>query len=291
VLSGFVTFEGIDGAGKTTVSRLVAESFRAAGVPVFLTTEPTATWLGDAVRRAYDDDVGPIAESFLFLADRAAHVDEIRAHLEKGELVLCDRYADSTYAYQGARLEGVVSDPVRFLQRASEAWIVPPDLTLLLRVPAELGLKRIQTRPNLIRFEDLAFLKKVAANYDRLARSRRFVVLDGARDAKAVAADAVAAIEKRIRRRQAVTGTSTVSRSPRWSSTRNALPNTIWREISPTAPAMVGLACSENDLNTALKNIRGDFRSAIRLCGQTYLSRRRVIAPRMGCTHGVRRSF
>ena len=209
MLTGFVTFEGIDGAGKTTVSRLVAESFRAAGVPVFLTTEPTATWLGDAVRRAYDDDVGPIAESFLFLADRAAHVDEIQAHLEKRELVLSDRYADSTYAYQGARLEGVVRDPVRFLQRASEAWIVPPDLTLLLRVPAELGLKRIQTRPNLIRFEDLGFLKKVAANYDRLARSRRFVVLDGARDAKAVAADAVAAIEKRIRRRQAVTGTST----------------------------------------------------------------------------------
>jgi len=208
VLTGFVTFEGIDGAGKTTVSRLVAESFRAAGVPVFLTTEPTATWLGDAVRRAYDDDVGPIAESFLFLADRAAHVDEIRAHLEKRELVLSDRYADSTYAYQGARLEGVVRDPVRFLQRASEAWIVPPDLTLLLRVPAELGLKRIQTRPNLIRFEDLGFLKKVAANYDRLARSRRFVVLDGARDAKAVAADAVAAIEKRVRR-QGVAGTST----------------------------------------------------------------------------------
>ncbi len=208
MLTGFVTFEGIDGAGKTTVSRLVADSFRSAGARVFLTTEPTATWLGDAVRRAYDDDVGPIAESFLFLADRAAHVNEIRTHLENGELVLCDRYADSTYAYQGARLEGVVSDPVRFLQRATEAWIVPPDLTLLLRVPAELGLKRIQARPNLVRFEDLAFLRKVAANYDRLARSRRFVVLDGARDAKAVAADAVAAIEKRVKR-QAVAGTST----------------------------------------------------------------------------------
>ena len=208
MLTGFVTFEGIDGAGKTTVSRLVGDSFRSAGARVFLTTEPTATWLGDAVRRAYDDDVGPIAESFLFLADRAAHVNEIRTHLENGELVLCDRYADSTYAYQGARLEGVVSDPVRFLQRATEAWIVPPDLTLLLRVPAELGLKRIQARPNLVRFEDLAFLRKVAANYDRLARSRRFVVLDGARDAKAVAADAVAAIEKRVKR-QAVAGTST----------------------------------------------------------------------------------
>src|SRR6266545_7485707 len=109
MLTGFVTFEGIDGAGKTTVSRLVGDSFRSAGARVFLTTEPTATWLGDAVRRGYDDDVGPIAESFLFLADRAAHINEIRTHLENGELVLCDRYADSTYAYQGARLEGVVT--------------------------------------------------------------------------------------------------------------------------------------------------------------------------------------
>ena len=132
MLAGFVTFEGIDGAGKTTVSRLVMESLRAKGHAVFLTSEPTKTWLGDAVRRAYDVDVGAITESFLFLADRAAHVDEIRSHLEKGELVLCDRYADSTYAYQGVRLQGIVADPIRFLQRASEGWTLEPDLTILL---------------------------------------------------------------------------------------------------------------------------------------------------------------
>jgi len=98
VLTGFVTFEGIDGSGKTTVSRLVAESLRAKGHTVYLTSEPTTTWLGDAVRHAYADDVGAIAESFLFLADRAAHLTDIRAHLQKGELVLCDRYADSAYS-------------------------------------------------------------------------------------------------------------------------------------------------------------------------------------------------
>ncbi len=198
MLTGFVTFEGIDGSGKTTVSRLVTESLRAKGHTVYLTSEPTKTWLGDAVRHACADDVGAIAESFLFLADRAAHLTDIRAHLEKGELVLCDRYADSTYAYQGARLEGLLKDPIRFLQRASESWVLRPDLTILLRIPAELARKRIEGRPNLIRFEDLAFLKKVAANYDRLARSRRFVVLDGARSADAVTLDAVAAIQRRL---------------------------------------------------------------------------------------------
>ncbi len=199
MLTGFVTFEGIDGAGKTTVSRLVAESLRAKGHRVHLTTEPTKSWLGDAVRRAYDDDVGAIAESFLFLADRAAHLTDIRAHLKKRELVLCDRYADSTYAYQGARLEGVMKDPIRFLQRASEPWALRPNVTILLRISAELARKRIEGRPRLIRFEDLAFLKKVAANYDRLARSRRFVVLDGARGPEAVTLDAISAIERRLR--------------------------------------------------------------------------------------------
>ncbi len=200
MLTGFVTFEGIDGSGKTTVSRLVAKSLQARGRRVYLTSEPTKTWLGEAVRHAYDGDVGAVAESFLFLADRAAHLTEIRAHLERRELVLCDRYADSTYAYQGARLEGLMDNPIRFLQRASESWMLHPDLTILLRVPAELARKRIEGRPHLVRFEDLAFLKKVAANYDRLARARRFVVIDGTRGADAVSLDAISAIQKRLTR-------------------------------------------------------------------------------------------
>ena len=202
MLAGFVTFEGIDGAGKTTISRLVTEFLRAKGHAVFLTSEPTKTWLGDAVRHAYDDDVGAVAESFLFLADRAAHVDEIRSHLENGELVLCDRYADSTYAYQGARLKGIVKDPIRFLQQASKGWTLEPDLTVLLRVTPNLGLKRIQGRPTRIRFEELPFLREVAANYDRLSRSRRFVVLDGARTAEVVAREATMAIENRLTSRR-----------------------------------------------------------------------------------------
>jgi len=198
LLRGFVTFEGIDGSGKTTVSRLVAETLRARGEKVFLTGEPTKGWTGEAVRRSYADDVGPLAESFLFLADRAAHQEEIRRHLARDELVLCDRYADSTYAYQGARLHGIVPRPIPFLRGMSEPWILQPDLALLLRVPAELGLRRIADRPTKIRFEQLAFLRKVARNYDALAKSRRFVVLDGREEAEPVARRAIAAITRRL---------------------------------------------------------------------------------------------
>ena len=201
LLTGFVTFEGIDGSGKTTVSHLVMEKLRSRGHSVFLTKEPTTGWLGDVVRRGVEEGANAITESFLFLADRSAHIPEIRSHLGNGDLVLCDRYADSTYAYQGARLIGVLPDPIRFLQNASREWLLAPDLTIFLRVSPELGMERIKDRPTKIRFEDLAFLRRVAANYDRLARSRRFAVLDGARSAEAVSDDAVSTIEKRLERR------------------------------------------------------------------------------------------
>lgn len=198
--TGFVTFEGIDGSGKTTVSRLVAETLRSRGHSVFLTTEPTIGWLGDAVRRGVEEDIGPVTEAFLFLADRAAHIPDIRSRIGRGELVLCDRYADSTYAYQGARLAGVLRDPMRFLQRASDPWVLTPDVTILLRIPAELGFERIKARPNKVRFEDPHLLRKVAANYDRLAKSRRFVVVDATRPLEVVTDDVISAIERRLAR-------------------------------------------------------------------------------------------
>jgi len=198
VRAGFVTFEGIDGSGKTTVARLVADRLAEKGERVFLTAEPTKAWLGDAVRRSYEDDVGGLAESFLFLADRAAHQEEIRIHLDSGEIVLCDRYLDSTYAYQGARLQGLVPDPIGFLRRASQPWARLPDLTLLLRVPPDVGVRRLDLRAGKVRFEEPELLRRVAANYDRLARGKRFVVLDGTLPAARVGDAALAAIEKRL---------------------------------------------------------------------------------------------
>lgn len=198
--AGLVTFEGIDGSGKSTVSRQVFEVLKGRGERVILTAEPTRSWIGDAVRRSYEEDVGALAESFLFLADRARHLVDVRSSLDDGAIVLCDRYADSTYAYQGARLEGNLPDPVGFLRRVSRPWVLVPDVTILLRIPVELGIRRIQGRTSHIRFEDVGFLRKVAANYDTLARNRRFVVVDGTRPAEVVSAECVRAIEKVLRR-------------------------------------------------------------------------------------------
>ena len=197
----FITIEGIDGAGKTTIAHRIEAELRHRGYRVVLTTEPTRSWLGDAVKRSYDDDVGPLAETFLFLADRARHTDQIRSWIAAGRIVISDRYADSTYAYQGARLRGVVRDPVRWLRAVSEPVVVEPDLTILLDVPPRLGLRRIADRKRKIRFEKEKFLTLVAANYRRIARGPRYARIDGSGSAAGVAGDAMEVIERRLRLR------------------------------------------------------------------------------------------
>ncbi len=199
--AGLVTFEGIDGSGKTTVSRRTFEILRDHGERVTWTSEPTHHWLGEAVRRSYKDDVGPLAEAFLFLADRAVHVEEMRALVGAGHLVICDRYADSTYAYQGARLRGIVLRPVEFLREATEAWFLAPELTILLRIPTAVAMARLANRPEKTRFEDLPLLEQVARNYDRLARSKRYVLVDATRPVDEVVTASVRAIEKRLESR------------------------------------------------------------------------------------------
>ncbi len=194
----FITFEGIDGSGKTTIAHRVASGLRREGRRVVLTTEPTRSWLGEAVKRSYDDDVGPLAETFLFLADRARHTEEIRGWLAAGRTVISDRYADSTYAYQGARLEGIVEDPLGWLRSVSAPAIVEPDLTVLLEIPPAAGLRRIAGRAKRVRFETLRFLTKVARNYDRLARGRRWVRIDASKPATDVAREALDIIHRRL---------------------------------------------------------------------------------------------
>jgi dTMP kinase len=194
----FITFEGIDGSGKTTIVHRIEPGLRKRGYKVVLTSEPTRTWLGDAVRKSYEDDVGPLAETFLFLADRARHTDEIRGWLRAGAIVISDRYADSTYAYQGARLEGVLKEPIRWLQRVSAPAVLRPDLTILLEIPPRLGLRRIAGRKRKVRFEKEGFLTRVAKNYAKLARSPRFARIDASRPAAEVVRDAIAVIDRRL---------------------------------------------------------------------------------------------
>jgi len=200
VRPAFVTFEGIDGSGKTTIARRVHRELQKRGVRVVLTSEPTRTWLGSAVRRAIRENVGPFVESLLFLADRARHTEEIRRWLRGGYVVLCDRYADSTYAYQGARLSKVMKDPMKWLQTVSAPFVVRPDVTILLRVSPKQGLRRIARRTSRIRFERPTFLANVSRNYERLARDHRFAVVDASRPPREVAGAVVEILDAQLGR-------------------------------------------------------------------------------------------
>lgn len=195
----FATIEGIDGSGKTTVAEKVAQSLEAAGIPVVRTTEPTKTWRGDAVKWAIEQDVDPITEAFLFLADRAEHSAQIRSWLAEGKLVLSDRYADSTYAYQGARLLGTRGDPVKWLQELSAPYVVTPHVTFLLALPPEVALARIEGRERSVRFERMEFLRKVDAIYRELAKDPRWITIDGTRGVGEIVGEVGATLVHRYR--------------------------------------------------------------------------------------------
>lgn len=181
-----VTVEGIDGAGKSTVAELMKDE-----VDAFFTQEPTESWLGDAVRRSINDDESvPLADLFLFVADHADHVERVvKPALADGELVVCDRYVDSRYAYQGATLverdEEVFDDALEWVRGLHEGWTVVPDLTLLLDIPPEDAVGRLDR--DKMKFERVEFLREVRNNYMRLVESEdRFVVIDATQEVEDV---------------------------------------------------------------------------------------------------------
>ena len=197
----FVTFEGGDGTGKTTQIRALANYLTSKGKACLVTREPGGTELGAMLRRvlleAGGAPIAPSSELFLYLADRAQHVSEvIRPAVTAGRIVLCDRFTDSTLAYQGygrgldlallRQFNSVADDGTR------------PDLTLLLDCPVDVGLGRIAHRqkqsqrdaPNEDRFEreKLEFHEKVRAGFLDLARlePERFRIVDAARTSEEV---------------------------------------------------------------------------------------------------------
>lgn len=144
----FVTFEGGEGGGKTTQILRLAERLNAAGFRVVTTREPGGTPTAEGVRRfllsGAAQPLGPEAEAVLFAAARADHVDNlIRPALKRGDWVLCDRFTDSTRAYQGAA--GVDEELLDALERLT-VWPTRPDLTVILDIPVEIGLIRASAR-------------------------------------------------------------------------------------------------------------------------------------------------
>ncbi len=145
----FITFEGIEGTGKTTQIQKVKDYLESLGKDVFLTLEPGGSRVGQELRKMLlhvdNSDLTPITELFLYLADRAQHVAQvIRPELEAGKVVLCDRFADSTIVYQGYG-RGLDTNILRQLNEVAVDGLWP-DLTMVLDIDPEIGLKRATLR-------------------------------------------------------------------------------------------------------------------------------------------------
>lgn len=188
-MSLFITFEGPEGSGKSTQARLLAEWLAEQGLDVRFTREPGGTPIGDRIRQILlspnSAGLTPEAEVLLFSASRAQLVREvILPHLEQGGIVVCDRYADSTYAYQGYG-RGLDMDILRRITAFATRGLVP-DLTFLIDIPVREGLHRKRQGDgeddwNRMEAEVLAYHERVRQGYLELARQepKRWVVLDG----------------------------------------------------------------------------------------------------------------
>jgi dTMP kinase len=186
-----ITFEGGEASGKTTQSELLAIHLEAGGWKVLRLREPGGTRLGEEVRRLLlerDEDLTPEAELLLFLAARAELVRRVvHPALAEGAVVICDRFSDSTYAYQGYG-RGLDLDTVRRLDRWATGGLVP-DLTVLLDLPVELSRRRLGADNDAFEREDDAFHERVREGYFALASQEptRWLVLDASLDAQTIA--------------------------------------------------------------------------------------------------------
>lgn len=178
----FIVLEGIDGTGKSTLSKKLKAWLEEKGREVVLTAEPTADWLGVAVRRANNEDLDPRTESLLFTADRCQHTLRIEEMLKQGKVVICDRYYGSTVAYQGAALEGDMGDnAVSWLLNLNGPVVRHPDVTILLITDPKVAMQRVGSRGELSKFEREEYLSKVQDIYMTLAREGDWTVIDSNR--------------------------------------------------------------------------------------------------------------
>jgi dTMP kinase len=201
VRGALITFEGVEGSGKTTQILGLERRLRRQGRRVARTAEPDGTPLGAAIRRLFDRRPQPLGEVFLFMAARRQHVAEkIGPWLRQGRLVLCDRYTDATVAYQGYG-RGVDRDLIRELNVQATGGVLP-DLTLLFDIAPRVGLARIRGRAlDPFEREALAFHRRVRRGYLEIlkAEPKRVRLIQGGRPREAVAAQVNAAVEEFLR--------------------------------------------------------------------------------------------
>lgn len=168
----FITFEGIDGCGKTTQLNLLAEYLEKKGLEVFITREPGAAGLGKKLREIllnYDGEVSPNCESFLFLADRAQHIDMlVKPAVEAGKIVLCDRHTDSTIAYQGYG-RGLDLSQIKMLNNIATSG-VKPNLTFIFDLDLETAFSRVGKTQDRMESAGLEFFERVRKGYLEIAK-------------------------------------------------------------------------------------------------------------------------
>ncbi len=174
-MNKFITFEGTEGSGKSTQAKILTDYFESLGTKVVLTREPGWGKLGEGIRNAIlnrrDIEIDPFAELCLFCADRAQHVrDLILPKLKEGFTVICDRYYDSTFVYQGFG-RGIDQELVSSMALASSLG-VKPDITFLLRMPVEKALDRLKNRGenSKIDEEPVLFHKRIYEGYGELLK-------------------------------------------------------------------------------------------------------------------------
>lgn len=181
----FITFEGPDGSGKTTQINLLTEYFKKRGKEVVVTREPGGTKISEKIRdiilNPENKGMSSICEALLYAASRAQHVYQvIKPSLNEGKIVICDRFTDSSVVYQGYA-RGLGEDTIENINYFATDGI-EPDITFLLTLPAEAGIKRKTNDGNLDRLEQesLEFHKKVHDGYNKLkARHKRIIEIDG----------------------------------------------------------------------------------------------------------------
>ncbi len=202
--AAFVTLEGGEGSGKTTLAAAIAEFLRDRGQTVCVTREPGGTELGRLIQgilegRQHGSALSALAELLLFEADRVQHVSEvIRPALTAGRLVVCDRFTDSSLAYQGYG-RGLDLELIRRLNDEATGGL-SPDLTLLLDIPPKVGLSREGDQNDVTGRESVEFHERVRDGFLELARAEpeRFVEIDGTLGMEEVTEHAIAATKERL---------------------------------------------------------------------------------------------
>lgn len=184
-----ITIEGVEGAGKSTVQRYIQEQLIEAGIPCVMTREPGGTPIAEAIREVllahYEEMMSPDAELLLMFAGRAQHISQvILPALQRGQWVVCDRFTDASFAYQGGG-RGIPLSHIRELA----SWVqgdLEPDLTLLMDLPVDVGFSRIASRDakDRIEHEGKDFFERVRERYLIRARKfpQRFRIVDAEQD-------------------------------------------------------------------------------------------------------------